>query len=195
MTSGRPVAVLDACVLVPRALRDLLLSCADTGVFRPVWEHEIEDEMIRNQVRLDTEKGRDHDASLEIAERAREQMNRAFPDARLPTESWVPLVGQMTNATKDRHVLAAAVGSGASHLVTLNLRDFPDRALPTGVEVQHPDRFLLDQLARDQYAVTSALVAMAARHVSPRRSPAALAQAFASGQYVPRFGAAVLDKL
>ncbi|MEU6136315.1 PIN domain-containing protein [Nocardioides sp. NPDC047086] len=195
MASARPTAVLDACVLVPRALRDLLLSCADTGVFRPVWEHEIEDEMIRNQVRLDVEKGRDKDACHVAAEHAREQMNRAFPDARLTTEVWVPLVGQMTNATKDRHVLAAAVGSGASRLVTLNLRDFPDRSLPSGIEVQHPDRFLLDQLARDEYTVISALVAMAGRHVRAPRSPAALAQAFASGQFVPRFGAAVLDKI
>lgn len=180
---------------MPRALRDLLLSCADTGVFRPVWEHEIEDEMIRNQVKIDLRKGRDEAGSLATAEQAREQMNRAYPDARLATERWVPLVGQMTNATKDRHVLAAAIGADASHLATLNLRDFPDRSLPPGVEVLHPDRFMLDQLARDPYAVTSALTAMAARHTRPPRSPAALAQAFAAGQYLSRFGAVVLDAL
>ena len=32
----RPVAVLDANVLIPPGLRDLLLSCADAAVFRPV---------------------------------------------------------------------------------------------------------------------------------------------------------------
>ena len=41
----RPVAVLDACVLIPAALRDLLLSCADVGVFRPIWQDEILDEV------------------------------------------------------------------------------------------------------------------------------------------------------
>ena len=44
-TPVRPVAVLDANVLVPAGLRDLMLSCADVGVFRPVWQAEIEDEV------------------------------------------------------------------------------------------------------------------------------------------------------
>jgi len=48
----RPVAVLDACVLIPAALRDLLLSCADVGVFRPVWQDEILNEVKRNGSRL-----------------------------------------------------------------------------------------------------------------------------------------------
>ena len=42
----RIVAVLDACVLVPAGLRDLLLSMADVGLFRPVWQEEIEDELL-----------------------------------------------------------------------------------------------------------------------------------------------------
>jgi len=38
----RPITVLDANVLIPAGLRDLMLSCADVGVFRPVWQAEIE---------------------------------------------------------------------------------------------------------------------------------------------------------
>jgi hypothetical protein len=52
----RPVAVLDTNVLIPAGLRDLMLSCADVGVFRPVWQAEIEDEVVRNTARLAAER-------------------------------------------------------------------------------------------------------------------------------------------
>ena len=47
----------------------------------------------------------------------------------------------------DRHVLAAAIVGRCDMIVTQNLRDFPDAALsPYGVEAQHPDTFLCNQL-------------------------------------------------
>jgi hypothetical protein len=50
----------------------------------------------------------------------------------------------MTNDPKDRHVLAAAVESGAQTIVTANLRDFPTSALtPHQIEALSPDAFLL----------------------------------------------------
>ncbi len=45
---ARPVAVLNANLLIPRALRGLLLSLADCKVFRPVWQQSILDELERN---------------------------------------------------------------------------------------------------------------------------------------------------
>lgn len=46
---------------------------------------------------------------------------------------------------KDRHVLAAADYSPAQTLVTFNLKDFPDSStIPLGIEIKHPDDFLLD---------------------------------------------------
>lgn len=43
----------------------------------------------------------------------------------------------------DRHVLAAAIRSGAQVIVTKNIRDFPEEALaPFGIEAQHPDAFV-----------------------------------------------------
>lgn len=46
---------------------------------------------------------------------------------------------------KDRHVLAAADYSPAQTLVTFNLKDFPDSStVPLGIEIKHPDDFLLD---------------------------------------------------
>lgn len=115
-------------------------------------------------------------------------MNSAFPDARLGDRAWRRHVGAMTNHVKDRHVLAAAVGARATHVVTLNLRDFPVASRPPGVRVQGPDRFLLDRVAEDADAVVRAVAAMARRHVRPRHTPRELADLMAAGQFVPRLG-------
>lgn len=56
----------------------------------------------------------------------------------------------------DRHVLAAAIRSGAQGIVTFNLRDFPAASLaPYEVEAIHPDEFVVDLLDLSPSAVTS----------------------------------------
>ena len=51
---------------------------------------------------------------------------------------------------KDRHVLAAAVVSGAQTIVTFNVKHFSIEALATwNVEVQSPDEFLIHQYHLD----------------------------------------------
>jgi len=40
-------AALDACVLVPSLLRDVLLEVAERGVYRAVWSDRLLDEICR----------------------------------------------------------------------------------------------------------------------------------------------------
>jgi hypothetical protein len=85
-----------------------------------------------------------------------------FADARI--EGYEPLIAAMTNHSKDRHVLAAAVSAGAQTIVTFNLKDFPDSALaPWDVAAQSPDDSLIHQYHLDLEVVVTKLREQAAR--------------------------------
>jgi predicted nucleic acid-binding protein len=188
----RPVGVLDACVLIPAGLRDVLLSCAHESAFRPVWQDEILDEVLRNSVRLLRDRsGVPEEAATAAAAYTLEQMARAFPDACRPSETWVPLVPGLSCDEKDRHVLAVALGAEATHLVTNNARDFPPASVPRGLAVIPPDRFLLELLAAVPDQVVDAVEGMSNRLKQPRKTSAELAEQMAKGRHLPEFG----DKL
>jgi predicted nucleic acid-binding protein len=127
-------AVLDACILVPAPLCDLLLRAASAGMYRPRWTDDILEELRRTLV---NDLGRsDEQARKRIA-----AMRGAFPEALVTGHNL--LTASMTNDPKDRHLLAAAVVSHAPVIVTSNLRDFTHTALaPFFVEAQSPDQFL-----------------------------------------------------
>ena len=123
-------ALLDACVLYPVGVRDLLLSVAEREVYVPHWTAEILDEMERNVVA----EGR---ATAERMAAMRHQMNIAFPFAQV--EDYQALTAAMTNDPKDRHVLAAAVRARIGLIVTENVSDFPSSSCePYDIEVQCP---------------------------------------------------------
>ena len=58
----------------------------------------------------------------------------------------------------DRHVLTAAIHSGAQTIVAFNLKDFrAARLAPYNVEAQHPNDFLFDLLDLSPGGVTNAV--------------------------------------
>ena len=129
--------LLDACVLVPYQLADLLLRIAEAELYEPLWSDELLAEVERNVVKLGIESAK---AARRIA-----QMSSAFPNATVT--GFEHLVPAMTNDPKDRHVAAAAVRGGAALIVTANTSDFAPEALAGyDIEVVHPDDFLQDQL-------------------------------------------------
>lgn len=85
-------------------------------------------------------------------------MNRALPDARVSGWEWmVDAINGLPDAD-DRHVVAAACHGQAAVIVTSNLKDFPDKALPGPLFAQDPDEFLLDLLDLCPTLVNRALV-------------------------------------
>ena len=130
------VALLDACVLYPAELRNLLLCVAEKEFYRPAWTYEILEEMRRSIVRNRP------DLSLDRLDHLVKQMTLAFPEAMV--EDYRSLVAGMTNHPGDRHVVAAAVRGRADVIVTFNVRHFGrEHCSPCDLDVQTPDQFLL----------------------------------------------------
>lgn len=129
--------VLDTCALYPAHLRDTLLRLAERGLYRALWSADILEELERSLTRAGI--------PPDSVERLTAEMHGAFPDAEV--KGYRPLVDSMTCDHKDRHVLAAAVRSNAAAVVTFNVADFPSSSTgPHGVDIIHPDAFLLDLL-------------------------------------------------
>lgn len=82
-------------------------------------------------------------------------------------EELIPAIS-LTNDPNDRHVVAAAVKSGAQAIVTFNVKDFPARELEKwGIEAKHPDDFLIDQFYLNGPAVHRAIQAIADAWTNP----------------------------
>ncbi|BDW85860.1 PIN domain-containing protein [Roseicyclus marinus] len=131
-------AVIDACVLYPTVLREIVLGVARAGLIEPLWSDRLLEEWARTAARhggaVDEALARGDIAALALA----------FPKARLPADPglearlWLPDSG-------DVHVLATAITGQAEAIITLNLRDFPARELMgQGVRALHPDATLHD---------------------------------------------------
>jgi predicted nucleic acid-binding protein len=129
------VALLDANVLYPASLRDMLLQLAFAGFYQARWSAEIDEEWKRNLLAARPE-------LEERIERTQAVMRRAIPDA-LVTGYVAQIPKLVLPDANDRHVLAAAITAEAEVIVTFNVKDFPLTALaPHGLVAQHPDRFL-----------------------------------------------------
>jgi hypothetical protein len=130
-------AALDACVLFPTVLREMLLGAAAAGGFAPVWSARILEEWARATRRLPD--GAEARARAEIA-----LMRAAWPHAEATPDP--DLVERLSLPDPDdRHVLAAAIAGGADTLVTLNRADFPGRTLARhGLLLREPDGFLTE---------------------------------------------------
>ena len=133
-------ALLDANVLYPAPVRDLLLHLAVTDIYKARWTADIHREWIENL--LENEPHRDR-ARLE---RTRDLMNSSARDALVTGyEGLIPSLHLPD--PYDRHVLAAAIVGRCDVIVTANLKHFPEAALaPFGIDAQHPDEFLCNHL-------------------------------------------------
>jgi len=116
---------------------DTLLKLAEEPAFyTPRWSSEILKELSKTLAKFGY-------TESQIARRV-EQMLGAFPDA--VVDGYEHLIGSMTNNSKDRHVLAAAVRCGAHCIVSNNKKHFPDDALSEyNLECLTADEFIEHQ--------------------------------------------------
>jgi hypothetical protein len=138
-------AFLDACVLYPTVLREILLGCAGAGLFRPLWSPRVLEEWALAARKVP---GGEALARGEIAVlRARFPGAEVAPGTATEARLWLP-------DPDDVHVLAAASDAGADVLVTFNLRDFPKRDVRAeGLRVENPDAVLMGLWLADAEAV------------------------------------------
>lgn len=135
-------AVLDACVLFPPVLRDLLLGMAEAGLFEPKWSERILEEWARATVKLGP--------GAEAQARGTATVMRAvFPRAMQAAAPGVEARLVLPDPN-DTHVLAVAVASSADAIVTFNAVDFPRHVLASeGVARRDPDGFLWELWSGD----------------------------------------------
>ena len=128
------LVVLDACVMVGGGLRDTLLRLAETPrLYVPKWSDDI---IAETMGVLEKKFNKTPEQTQHLAN----ELHKAFPEAWV--EGYKTLEGGLTNDPKDRHVLAAAIKSGAQTIVTFNLKDFQSKSVdPFDIEVIHPDHF------------------------------------------------------
>lgn len=161
--------MLDTCVLASSTIRDFLLWAAYLALYRPVWSADILEELRRTLIDK-------FGVQPERADYMIGQMTTAFQEAEV--DGYQALIPVMTNAEKDRHVLAASVIAKAQLIVTNNLRDFNDAALsPYHIEATNADNFLRDLLDVDSERMLEVLMTLAEQRKMPPRTVEELLQA------------------
>jgi hypothetical protein len=146
-------AIIDACVLYSAPVRDLIVRVAQAGLLHARWSEQIHEERMRNLLENNPR------TIPERIERTRSLMDAAVRDCLVT--GYHGLVETLTLPDpSDRHVLAAAIHSGARLIVTFNLVDFPIELLaPFGVAAIHPDQVFFELLdsAADEFCAAARL--------------------------------------
>ncbi|MEL6959495.1 MAG: PIN domain-containing protein [Pseudomonadota bacterium] len=138
--------LIDANVLYPTVMREVVLGCAAHGLFEPKWSPRILEEWARAARKIGPEG--ETIARGEIA-----QIQARFPKAEvrvphgLEARLWLP-------DPADVHVLAAAIGCSADAILTVNAKDFPRNILDEeGLARLDPDGFMITLAERSPQVV------------------------------------------
>lgn len=156
--------LLDACVIFPTVMREMLVGLAQAGLYQPLWSERIIEEWVRATKRLG--EGAEVIARTEAAV-MRDQFPKAMVSGFEEAALWLP-------DENDIHVLAAGIAGKAEILVTNNLGDFPTRILGEhGILRRDPDGFMLDFLTEHELVVqdVAEAVRLKAEAISGREQP------------------------
>ena len=150
--SAKYTAILDANVMYPVNVFDILAQFSIEGLFTAKWTEDIDAEWTMNLIenRRDIHKDQIY--------RRREMQRLAIPDWEVEKTKYHPLIEALELPdANDRHVLAAAIAGHADSIVTFNLKDFPPKILDQyDIEAIHPDDFICHQLDLIPYQALTA---------------------------------------
>jgi len=173
--------LIDACVLYPTVLREIVIGTASRGLFTPLWSERILEEWRRAAEK----RGETGIAEVEIA-----ALKALFPASMVSSTAETEARLSLPDAD-DVHVLAAAIDGGADELLTLNLKDFPTRTLARDdIQLRAPDTFLLELFHGNSSVlkdVLDAVMSKAAGHGIDTSNPRGLMKR----ARLPRLGKAV----
>lgn len=143
-------AVLDACVLFPTVLREILQGAAVAGLFAPLWSDRILGEWTYSAGKLGP-------GAVAVAEGEAALFRAAFPRGRVAPAPGIE-ARLLLPDPQDVHVLATAIAGHADAIVTFNAADFPGHVLAEeGIARRDPDGFLWE-LHSHHPAVMAAVV-------------------------------------
>lgn len=141
---------MDACVLYPPILRNILLHVAEAGGYRPLWSERILEEWARATRKLGP--GAEAEARGAIA-----RITQGFPRAMVRDASAIEARLVLPDPD-DVHVLATAIAGHADAILTFNATDFPRHVLAAeGIARRDPDGFLWELWSGEADPVTDAV--------------------------------------
>lgn len=160
-------AVLDACVLYPTVLREVLQGAGAMGLFQPVYSDRILREWVLATAKLGPE-------APVIAAGEAAQFQAVFPRGLVRPHPEIE-ARLILPDPDDRHVLATAIASGADAIVTFNAQDFPGHVLASeGIARRDPDGFLWELQSRHPGKMAEIVEAVRARAEAISGQPVAL---------------------
>lgn len=156
------IAVLDTNVIYPVIIRDILFWFAHYDLYTPKWSEHIFDEWKK----VMKQKG----VSEEEANKRIAKANIAFPDALVQNYKGLIKYLELPDVD-DRHVLAAAIKTNASIIVTNNIKDFPEEYLQSfGLNAKTADDFLTDIIDLNQEQAMAAFKEMVLNKKNPKQA-------------------------
>jgi predicted nucleic acid-binding protein len=161
--TARYTAILDANVMFPVNVFDILAQFCIEGLFTAKWSQDIDDEWTRNLLESRA------DLTQDQVFRRRDRQRIALPDWEVEKEKYHSLIEAIyLPDLNDRHVLAAAIAGHADSIVTFNIKDFPNQTLDQyDIEAIHPDDFICHQLDLMPYQALTAIKHIRSRLKNP----------------------------
>ena len=159
--------LLDACVLFPTVLREILQGAGTAGLYEPLWSDRILGEWTHSAKKLGP--GMDLVAEGEAA-----LFRAAFPRGRVAPQPAIEARLVLPDPD-DLHVLAAAIAGHADLLITFNAQDFPGHMLMAeGIQRRDPDGFLWEMHSRHPQVMQSVVETVRAKAEAISGQPVAL---------------------